>query len=293
MLSKRYIWWWVSPSALLFLIIILVPFLTALIFSFHAYSFTSSTATGQFIGIDNYRKLVFDNDFYNSFKVTFLYMVPAILLQGILGLGMALLISGAVRRARVLIPIILLPTLLTPVVIGLVGVLTLNPDFGVIGQWLNRSGLIKEAVLGSDKWALPAIILVDVYQWTPFVAVILTAGLLGLPKEPYEASQVDGANRIQTFFRVTLPLLWPYIVVALLIRVIDAFRIFDIIWVMTRGGPGTVTEAVAVYAYRQTFRYWDIGYGSALIMVLFVFISIAVEYLYKALQRWQSTGKAT
>jgi len=291
MSSKRYIWWWVLPSAILFLVIILVPFVTALTYSFRAFSFTDSAANGQFIGIDNYRRLVFDSDFYNAFKVTFLYMIPAILVQGLLGLGMALLMSGAVRRARILIPIMLLPTLLTPVVIGLVGVLTLNPDFGVLGIWLHRSGLIKEAVLGSTKWALPAIIAVDTYQWTPFVAVILAAGLLGLPKEPYEAAQVDGANRVQTFFRVTMPLLWPYFVVATLIRVIDAFRIFDIIWVMTRGGPGITTEAVAVYAYRHTFRYWDLGYGSALIMVLFVFISIMVEYLYKALQRWQSTGE--
>ena len=290
MKSRKYIWWWVSPAAILFLVIILVPFIIALTYSFRAFSFTDSTASGQFIGVDNYRTLVFDKDFYNSFKVTFLYMIPAIFLQGIVGLSMALLMAGAVRRARILIPILLLPTLLTPVVIGLVGVLTLNPDFGVIGIWLNRSGLIREAVLGSSRWALPAIIAVDTYQWTPFVAVILVAGLLSLPKEPYEAAQVDGANRIQTFFRVTMPLLWPYLVVAVLIRIIDAFRIFDIIWVMTRGGPGTVTEAVAVYAYRHTFRYWDLGYGSALIMVLFVFISIMVEYLYKALQRWQSAG---
>lgn len=292
MSSKRYIWWWVLPAALLFLIIILVPFVTALTYSFRAFSFTDSTASGQFIGIDNYRRLVFDNDFYNSFKVTFLYLVPSIILQGVLGLGIAILISRAVQRARILIPIMLLPTLLTPVVIGLVGVLTLNPDFGVIGILFKNSGLIKEAILGSTKLALPAIIAVDTYQWTPFVAVILAAGLLGLPKEPYEAAQVDGASGIQTFFRVTLPLLWPYLVVALLIRVIDAFRIFDIIWVMTRGGPGITTEAVAVYAYRHTFRYWDMGYGSALIMVLFVFISIMVEYLYKALQGWQGAGEA-
>jgi len=290
MSSRRYIWWWAAPAAILFLVIILIPFITALTYSFRALSFTDSTAAGQYIGVENYRKLVFDDDFYNSFKVTFLYMLPAVSLQGILGLSIALLISNVVRRARVLIPIMLLPTLLTPVVIGLVGTLTLNPDFGVIGQLLNRSGLIKEAVLGSGTWALPAIIAVDTYQWTPFVAVILTAGLLALPKEPYEAAQVDGASRIQTFFRVTMPLLWPYFVVAVLIRVIDAFRIFDIIWVMTRGGPGTVTETVAVYAYRHTFRYWDIGYGSALIMVIFVFISILVEYLYKALQRWQGAS---
>ncbi|MGC8837077.1 MAG: carbohydrate ABC transporter permease [Anaerolineae bacterium] len=290
MRSKRYIAWWVAPAAILFLCIILVPFIIALTFSFRAFSFTDSTATGQFVGMDNYRKLVFDRDFYNAFRVTFLYMIPALILQGGLGLLMALVMSGAVRRARILIPIMLLPTLLTPVVIGLVGTLVLNPDFGVLGMFLYRTGIIKETVLGSAKWALPAIILVDTYQWTPFVAVILAAGLLGLPKEPYEAAEVDGASPLQTFFRVTMPLLWPYFVVAMLIRTIDAFRIFDIIWVMTHGGPGTATEAVAVYAYRHTFRYWDFGYGSALIMVLFVFISIMVEYLYKALQRWQRAG---
>jgi len=292
MRSKRYIVWWVAPAGILFLCIILVPFITALTFSFRAFSFTDSTATGQFVGMDNYRKLVFDKDFYNAFRVTFLYMVPALILQGGLGLLMALVMSSAVRRARILIPIMLLPTLLTPVVIGLVGTLVLNPDFGVLGMFLYRTGIIKETVLGNAKWALPAVILVDTYQWTPFVAVILAAGLLGLPKEPYEAAEVDGASPLQTFFRVTMPLLWPYFVVAMLIRTIDAFRIFDIIWVMTHGGPGTATEAVAVYAYRHTFRYWDFGYGSALIMVLFVFISIMVEYLYKALQRWQRAGAA-
>lgn len=290
MRSQRYIWW-VLPAAILFLVIILVPFITALTYSFRAYSFTDSSANGQFIGLENYRKLVFDAGFYDSFKVTFLYMIPALIAQGALGMGVALLMSAAVRRARILIPIMLLPTLLTPVVIGLVGVLTLNPDFGVIGIYLQRSGLIREAVLGSSTWALPAIAAVDTYQWTPFVAVILLAGLLALPKEPYEAAQVDGANTIQTFMRVTMPLLWPYFVVAILIRLIDAFKIFDIIWVMTRGGPGTATEAVAVYAYRHTFRYWDMGYGSALIIVIFLFISIAVEYLYKALVRLQSQGQ--
>jgi multiple sugar transport system permease protein len=286
--SRRYIVWWVLPTALLFLIIILIPFVTALTYSFRAFSFTDSTASGQFIGIDNYRRLVFDADFYNSFKVTFTYLIPAILIQGFLGLGIALVIASAVRRARVLIPIMLLPTLLTPVVIGLIGVLTLNPDFGVIGIWLRNMGLVEGSMLGNSKWALPAIIGVDTYQWTPFIAVILTAGLLGLPKEPYEAAQVDGASPIQTFWRVTMPLLWPYLIVALLIRLIDAFRIFDIIWVMTRGGPGTVTETVAVYAYRHMFRYWDFGYGSALIIVLFVFISILVEYIYKVLQKAQA-----
>jgi multiple sugar transport system permease protein len=196
--------------------------------------------------------------------------------------------SNAARRIRFLVPTMLLPVLLTPVVIGLIGLLTLNPDFGVLGIPIYRSGLIREAMLGSSKWALPSITLVDTWHWTPFVAVILLAGLLSLPKEPYEAAQVDGANPWQTFWRVTMPLLWPYLMVALLIRVIDAFGIFDIIWVMTKGGPGTATESIAVYAYRNTFRYWNLGYGSAQVMIIFVIMEMLVEYLYSALTRMVS-----
>jgi multiple sugar transport system permease protein len=292
MSNKRYIWWWVLPSIILFSVIILAPFIMSFTYSFRDYSFTSSTARGQFIGLDNYAKLVFDQGFYDSFVATFKYMVPALLLQGSLGIGMAMVMSGAVRRARILIPILLLPTLLTPVVIGLIGILTLSTEFGVLGIPLYQSGLIKEAVLGSQTLALPAIILIDTYQWAPFVAVIVLAGLLALPKEPYEAAQVDGASRMQTFFRVTAPLLWPYLVVAMIIRFIDAFKIFDIVWVMTHGGPGTLTETISIFAYRETLRYWNIGYGSALIIVIFIVISILVEYLYKALQSVQRGQQA-
>ncbi len=292
MRSKRYIWGWMLPAVILFVIIGLVPFFVAMSYSFRAYSFTDSTAKGQFIGLDNYRRLVFDQDFYNSFRVTFAYMIPAVIGQAVLGLSIALVMANAARRIRWLVPTMLLPTLLTPVVIGLVGLLTLNPDFGALGIPLYRAGIMKEAMLGSSTWALPAITVVDIWHWTPFVAVILLAGLLSLPKEPYEAAQVDGASAVQTFFRVTLPLLWPYLIVALLIRVIDAFGIFDIIWVMTRGGPGTATESISVYAYRNTFRYWHIGYGSALVMVIFVIMEMLVEFLYSALTRQVSGEQA-
>ncbi len=288
MKSKRYIWKWVILSVILFIIIGLAPFFIAMSYSFRHYSFTDSTAKGQFVGLDQYRRLVFDQDFYNAFKITFTYMIPALVMQALLGLGVALVMSNAVRRIRFLVPIMLLPVLLTPVVIGLIGLLSLNADFGVLGIPIYRSGLIKEALLGSSKWALPAITLVDTWHWTPFVAVILLAGLLSLPKEPYEAAQVDGASSWQTFWRVTMPLLWPYLVVALLIRTIDAFGVFDIIWVMTKGGPGTATESIAVYAYRNTFRYWNLGYGSALVMIIFVIMEMLVEFLYNGLTRMVS-----
>ena len=292
MKSKRYILRWILPAAILLVVIGLIPFFTAATYSFRAISYTDSRAEGQFIGLDNYRRLVFDQDFYNGFKVTFTYMVPALAAQAVLGLGIALLMSNAAKRMKLIVPTMLLPTLLTPVVIGLIGLLSLNPDFGVLGRWLYKSGLITEAVLGSSTWALPAITIVDIWQWTPFVAVILLAGLLSLPKEPYEAAQVDGANAVQTFFRVTLPLLWPYLTVAMLIRVIDAFGLFDLIWVMTRGGPGTITESISVYAYRNTFRYWNLGYGSALVMVIYVIMEMMVEFLYTALTRQVSEKQA-
>jgi len=283
---------WIAPAMVLLIAVGLIPFIIALGYSFRAVSHTDSTAKGQFILWDNYRRLMHDPDFFNSLKVSAKYMIPALFLQTGLGLAVALILAPAARRRRLVIPILLLPTLTPPVVTGLIGLLSLNPDFGIIGIYLHRWGLVKEAMLGSAKWALPAIILVDTWQWMPFIASILLSGLLSLPKEPYEAAQVDGANAWQIFRRVTLPLLRPYFTVAILIRAIDAFAITDIIEVMTRGGPGTVTEAISMYAYRLNFRYWHLGYGAANVMVIYMMIEVVIDLLNKVLTRRAAPGGA-
>lgn len=281
--KESYAYRWLIPSLFLFFFISLIPFILAFTYSFRDISFTAAGAQGQWIGFENYRKLMHDPAFFNSLKVTFSYMIPAILLQLTLGMIVALILSTAARKMKIVIPFLLLPTLIAPAVVGLVGSLSLNTEFGLIGIYLSRWGIIKEAMLGSFRWALPAVIFVDTWQWTPFLAVILLSGILSFPKEPFEAAQVDGASLWQTFKMVTMPLLRPYIIVGLLIRVIDAFRIFDIVWIMTRGGPGTITEVASVYAYRLNFRYWHLGYGAANVLVIFLIILVGTSLLYRVL----------
>jgi multiple sugar transport system permease protein len=284
-------WVWLGPALLLLVVVELIPFIVALTYSFRGLSFTDPSLQGQFVGLDNYREAVRDGVLFHSLGVTFRYMVPAVVLQVALGLGIALLLAQRIRGRRFLVPILVLPTMIAPVVVGLIGVLSFNTEFGFLGIYLQRLGLLDGSPLGSESLALPTVIGVDTWQWTPFIALILLAGLLSLPRQPYEAAQMDGASAWQTFRLVTLPLLKPYLIVVFLIRAIDAFRIFDIIWVMTRGGPGRVTETVSVYAYRLNFRFWHLGYGSAVVLLLFLITFIGSFVLYKMLAR-QKVGAA-
>lgn len=284
-------WAWLGPALVLLLVVELIPFLIALTYSFRGLSYTDVSQRGQFVGLENYRQALFDADLGQSVLTTFTYVVPAVLLQIALGLGIALLLAQRIRGRRFLVPILVLPTMIAPVVVGLIGVLSFNTEFGFLGIYLKRLGILDGSPLGSESLALPTIIGVDTWQWTPFVALILLAGLLSLPKQPYEAAQMDGASPWQTFRLVTLPLLKPYLIVVLLIRAIDAFRIFDIIWIMTRGGPGRVTETVSVYAYRLNFRFFHLGYGAAVVLLIFLISFLGSYVLYRMLSR-QKVGAA-
>jgi multiple sugar transport system permease protein len=160
--------------------------------------------------------------------------------------------------------------IISPVVVGLIGSLNLNADFGMIGIMLKKSGLVEKTILGNYHLALPAIITIDIWQWTPFLILIFTAGLLSLPREPYEAAYVDGASTWQVFHRVTLPLMRPIFLIALLLRFTDLFKIFDKIFIMTGGGPGSATEISNIFAYRINFRFWNLGYGAAIVTLLYI-----------------------
>ena len=156
----------------------------------------------------------------------------------------------------------------------------MNPEVGILNYFLSLFALPRQAWLGEVNAALGAIMLVDIWQWTPFMILIFLSGLQSLPQEPLEAAMVDGASRWQIFYFVTLPLLRPVILIALLLRSIDAYRIFDIIYVMTYGGPSNVTEALSLYVYRQGFRHYETGYAAALsIVMLLIIIAIGQVFL--------------
>lgn len=282
---KKTPWIWLLPALILLVVVDIVPFLIAINYSFRNFNFSDPAHKGLWIGLDNYRTALNDGYLFDSLVVTAKYLFPAVILQLILGLIIAMILSRAGKKNKFVIPILVLPTIIAPVVVGLIGVLNLNTEFGQIGIFLIKLGLINEAPLGNPYLALPTVILVDTWQWTPFIALILLAGILSFPKAPYEAAQMDGASGWQTFRLITLPLLKPYIIIAVLIRAIDAFKIFDIIYIMTKGGPGRTTEALSVYAYRITFRFWNLGYGAAVVLLIFLVSLIASMVFFNIVAR--------
>jgi multiple sugar transport system permease protein len=203
----------------------------------------------------------------------------------VLGFGIALLIDSFGERLKgVMVAILMLPMVVTPVIVGLVWKLMLNSEHGVINWALGHIG-VRPAWLGPEL-SLTSIMIVEIWQWTPFVALILMAGLASLPSEPHEAAAIDGASGWQSLLYITLPLLMPVIALALLLRLIDVFKIFDIIFIMTGGGPGSTTETLAIHSFRLGFYFtgW-IGRASATAVVLAVLTTVVSTIMIVQLQR--------
>jgi len=199
-----------------------------------------------------------------------------------LGLALALLLNHEIRGRGVFRAALLVPMMLPAVVVGVVWRLMLNPNFGAINGTLKGFGFNTEALTwtASPRLALLSVIVVDIWQWTPFVFLVLLAGLQAIPQEPYEAAKIDGSSQWQTFRYVTLPLLKPAILIALLLRTMDLLRVFDQIFILTEGGPGFATETISLYIYRAAFRFFDFGYAAAMSFVLLAITNvISVVYI--------------
>lgn len=272
-------YYWVGPALVLLLVIIIVPLLFAVAYSFTHYSYSVPGYNGQFCGLDNYREALDDAKFGGSLVTTLKIVVPTLTLEFAFGFVLAFFLYGQRKFSKIILPILVVPMTVSPAVVGLVGNLSLNPEFGIVGQTLKYLGVSDTSVLGEPFSALVAIIMADIWQWTPFMTLIFLAGLLSFPKEPYEAAQIDGARPIQTIRLVTVPLMLPLMTIATLLRFIDIFKIFDTIWIMTVGGPGSATEALSIYAYRVNFMHWNLGYGSAIIMLLLL-INYTICFLF-------------
>ncbi len=273
---------------LAFLIIVAVaPTTVAIIDSFRELSLTISTKRGAFIGLDNYRELIgTDEKFYTAILHTLLFIAVVVPVEFVFGLAIALWMNREFAGRRLVLTIIMIPTMIAPVVVGMIWRFFLMPSFGVMTVYLNRLGFFNETSVFSDPiTAFAALMIIDIWEWTPFVMLIMLAGLSAMPKEPIEAATVDGASRWQVFWHVELPLLKPLIIIALLLRTIDASKIFDTIYVLTGGGPGNATEVITTFAYRTSFIRWDLGYGASICLVL-AFISLVVAaFFYKVVSR--------
>ncbi len=261
-----------APAAFVVFVLTIFPVLYTVYMSLHSW-FASSLTSPEFVGLANFqRAFLQDERFRNALWLTLYFTILATALQVVLGVALALLLNRPFRGKGFFRSIFLLPMVATPVAIALVWMMMYNPTLGVMNYLV---GLIR---LGPFKWVsdaslvIPALAVVDTWEWTPLITLITLAGLASLPLEPYESALIDGATPAQMFWRITLPLLRPTIMVALLFRAIDCLKTFDIIYVMTAGGPGFASETLNVYTFQVGLFYFHIGYACSLLVILFALV---------------------
>lgn len=284
----------ILPATLLVLIFLVGPFCYMIYTALTDLSYANPDQNGAFIGFDNFRQLIrHDAIFWSSFWLTIRFVVVTVAIEFALGFALAWLIWRFVERQRLLTTLLLVPMMIAPVAIGLIWRLMLQGDFGMATYYLHWLGLLPKAsaVFSSPELVMPAIIAIDVWQWTPFVTLIMLAGLMSLPKAPFEAATMDGAGPWRQFTDVALPLLRPIIALVLMLRGIDAFKEFDKVFIMTGGGPGTLSELLSIYAYRVNFKNWNLGYGAAVAFMVYLVVLILCSVLYKAVY-WKSADAA-
>ena len=275
--EQRTGWLLLLPALLLLALVFAYPILRAFWLSL----FTQNLGTQLkmvFSGLDNYGRMVGDGRFWQSLWNTTIFTAASVLVELILGMGVALVLNQSFRGRGIVRTISLLPWALPTALMGLAWAWIFNDQYGIVNDILLRLGILKTGIswLGDPTLAMMAVIIADVWKTTPFIALLLLAGLQSISSDLYEAHSIDGASAWQSFWKITVPLLMPQIVIALLFRFAQAFGIFDLIQVMTGGGPAGATETVSIYIYGTVMRYLDFGYGAALVVVTFLLLVAAV-----------------
>ena len=278
--DRRFGWFMSAPSLALLLAVILFPVFWALFTSVHDYTLIAPNFD-TFTGADNYLKALGTPEFRDSLWLTTLFVLAVVIIEFIIGFAVALMLNSVERYKSIYYAILLCPLLMNPVIVGLIWRMFLHPSLGIVNYLLSVVSIAPVNWLGSTKVAIWTIIMVDIWHQVSFMIVLLLAGLSALPKEPYEAARVDGAGTIRAFLHITLPLMAPVIAVTLLIRMIFAVKTYDLIYIMTRGGPGTATDFVSYFIYRTAFVSLTIGEASAMSAILLVLILGLTVWLYR------------
>jgi multiple sugar transport system permease protein len=234
----------------------------------------------EFAGADNFLRLFTDAQFHVALWNTFIFTVFAVSTEFLLGLGLALLLDRHIRRLNFLKTLLMLPMMLPPIAVAITWKLIYEPQFGILNEIMFQLGLPLQAWAGDVNLAMFSIIVADVWQWTPFVFLLMLAGLASLPAEPYEAAALDGASAWRQFWDLTLPFLKPVIAIALLLRIMDALRLFDLVFVLTGGGPADRTKTLSLYIYQVAYRFADPSYAAAIsLFVLFVTVAFSSWFI--------------
>lgn len=272
-----------APGLIFLAMIYLVPMLYSIGITFYRWNLLRADLGIRFVGLSNYRKLLTDPFTWAVVGRTLLFVVGAVGLELLVGFAVALFLNTDFFGAKLVQSIILLPFMIAPIVVGFTWRFLLNNSVGPVAPLLaslGLGGLVSPPLLANRMLVMVVLIVVDVWQYTPFVVLVLLAGLKSLPTEPYDAAHVDGASSLQCLFLVTVPLLKPSILVVLVIRTLTAFRIFDRVMIMTGGGPGSASEVISFYGYRTAFQSYEMGMAGAIgVLTLAIAMVFTVFYI--------------
>jgi multiple sugar transport system permease protein len=288
--DRSMAWLFVGPSILLLLAFNIFPLLWTIYLSFTNYRANRPGADVINVGLDNYRRLLDDDSVWEYMNATAHFLGWSITLQILLGFALALLINKKFKHHSTLTTLILLPMMLSPAVVGTFWTYFFQPQYGIFNYIVHFFGVEGEFAMLSDVKLAPwAIVLVDTWMWTPYVMLLLLAGLRSIPDYLYEAAEIDRASEWTKFWKITVPMVMPFLVLAVLFRAIENFKMFDLVNQLTSGGPGSVTELASINLKREAFENWRTGYSSAFAIVLFVSIYglslMAVRFLERMKQR--------
>jgi multiple sugar transport system permease protein len=275
-------WPFVLPALVVVLAIIIFPWVFTIWMSLHEWKVGSPTT---FVGLANYLRLPTDPRFVEAIGHTIFYTALSVLLPLLFGTFAAVVFHQKFPGRGFLRGVFIMPMMATPVAIALVWTMMFHPQLGVLNYLLSLVGLPPQLWVFHPATVIPSLVLVETWQWTPLVMLIVLGGLASIPAEPYESAQIDGANIWQVFRYITLPLIAPFLFIAAMIRMIDAVKSFDIIFAITQGGPGSASETINLYLYSVAFIYYDLGYGSAIAVVFFVLIIMLAAVLLHLRQR--------
>jgi multiple sugar transport system permease protein len=275
--ARRYAWF-IVPAGVVIIAVIVFPWLFTLYVSAHDWHLGSAR---RFVGFDNYVKLFGDARFGWAVARTLYYTLLAVALPMVFGIAAALAFHRKFPLRGLARTVFILPMMATPVAVALVWTMMFHPQLGVLNWLLAQVGLPPSMWVYAADTVIPTLVMVEVWHWTPLVMLLLLGGLASLPVDPYEAAKIDGATPWQCFRHITLPLLMPFIVVALIIRTIDALKAFDTIYVITQGGPGQASETINIFLYLQAFAFYNVGYASAVVVVFFaIILALAATLLW-------------
>ncbi len=282
--DRNFKYYMIFPAVLVILLIGLFPVIYTLIISFQ--NLTMMDEDTSFHGLMHYRALFEDARFWESLLHTFIFVAVALPAELLLGLAMAYLFLERLPGRQIFVALLVLPVVTSPIIAGATWRLLFDNQFGPINQILGwfAGEPVPIIWLVDPNFVYPAILIAEIWQWTPFMFLLLLAALSNVDKSQTEAAELDGASFLRTFRLIVLPAIWPVMAIAVLIRALDLFRLFDVVWALTRGGPGTSTETISIYAYVAGFQQFETSYTAAMAFVVIVILAVSITLVLRRLE---------